>query len=107
MKKQPKLLPILLLLFFGFAVAIWTYVQAFQWRRNLRRQGGSIFEELLDIELPMTTGMRITTRLAHRVGDNTIIDDNGVKTDIYLLETKEDVLDIKKSSVVAKILKDF
>ena len=26
--------------------AIWTYVQAFQWRRNLRRQGGSIFEEL-------------------------------------------------------------
>jgi hypothetical protein len=51
--------------------------------------------------------MRITTRHTHRVGDNTIIDDNGVKTDIYLLETKEDVLDIKKSSVVAKILKDF
>ena len=26
--------------------AIWVCVQAFQWRTNLRRQGGSIFEEL-------------------------------------------------------------
>ena len=30
--------------------AIWTYVQSFQWRRNLRRRGGFVFEELPNLK---------------------------------------------------------
>ena len=50
--------------------------------------------------------MRMTGRHAHRLSDNTIIEDHGVASDEVLKETVEDALSTN-STVVAKIFKDF
>lgn len=56
--------------------------------------------------LPQGISMRVTGRHAHRLSDNTIIEDRGVPSDEVIREKAEDVL-TSNSSVVAKIYRDF
>lgn len=57
--------------------------------------------------LPQGVGMRVTARHAHRLSDNSLIEDRGVATDVFISEDAQDAIDTESSSVVARIFSDF
>lgn len=67
-----------------------------------------IFNKLdIPIDLPQNISMRITGRHARRLSDNSLIEDKGVPTDIIVYETESDVIDVERSSIMAKIFNDL
>lgn len=67
----------------------------------------NLIQVIFGKRLPQGIAMRVTLRHAYRLSTNTIIDDTGVPTDIYLTETVEDILDPKNSALVGMIFRDF
>jgi hypothetical protein len=63
----------------------------------------SIFEKLLNITFENNLSMRMTIRQSRRISDNSIIEDRGVPTDVYLPETVEDLKNPEQSRIVAQI----
>ncbi len=61
----------------------------------------------LNVDVPKYINTRFTFRHAHRLIDNSIIDDIGILSDVLLTETKDEVINPTKSEVVAKILNQF
>ncbi len=57
-------------------------------------------------KLPQNISMRITVRHAYR-SNKTLIEDNGVASDIVLQETTSDLLDKENSAVLARIYNDL
>ena len=67
-----------------------------------------IFNKLdIPMELPQDISMRITGRHARRLSDNSLIEDKGVASDIMVYETENDVIDVERSSIMAKIFNDL
>ena len=66
----------------------------------------SAFESIDMPVPPQNISMRVTARHAHRMVDNSLIEDRGVATDIVLDEEADDLLS-QNSTVVAKIYNDF
>jgi hypothetical protein len=64
-------------------------------------------KDLLPARLTQGMTMRITLRHAHRLSNNTIIDDVGVPTDILLAETMDEVINPTSSFMIAKIFSDL
>lgn len=61
----------------------------------------------LGVEVPKFIKTRFTIRHAHRISDNSLIDDIGILSDVVLTESKEEVINPTKSEVIAKILSYF
>lgn len=66
-----------------------------------------IFEQLLKVKLIDYMGMRMTIRQSRRLSDNSLIEDVGVATDIYLPETVDDITNPTHSRIVAQIFKSM
>lgn len=71
---------------------------------NMRNQ---TLEEGLGISIPQFAEISITYRLAHRLSNNTVIDDVGVPSDVYLPQTLEDVLDPNHAPSLIRIFDDL
>jgi hypothetical protein len=61
----------------------------------------------LKVAVPKYINTRFTFRHAHRISDNSLIDDIGILSDVVITETKEEVINPTKSQVIAKILNQF
>jgi hypothetical protein len=67
-----------------------------------------VFKSLnIPATLPQNIGMRVTGRHAHRQKTNSLIEDLGVASDIFLSENSEDIVNPENSSVVARIFNDL
>jgi hypothetical protein len=61
----------------------------------------------LNVAVPKYINTRFTMRHAHRISDNSLIDDIGILSDEVLTETKEEVINSTTSQLVVKILSQF
>lgn len=62
---------------------------------------------VLKSPLPQGIKIRMTLRHAHRLSDNSLIDDVGVATDIFIPESVEELINPKSSAIIAKIFDDL